>query len=596
MKSHRRTAFAWIAALALVGGIATGQEPFSTTVGNVSVGPVSASGAVQVPFIFWGGDVATFHANGGLETESGSIFDKQGLKLKLTPGDDFPAQVKDYVQGKSPFLRGTMSMLGLASEVVGKDPRTKPVVFLQLTWSAGDHMVSRESFKTLNDLKGKKIALQKGGPHIGMLNDILRTAQLKWSDIKVVWTDDVTGDNGPGEIFRKDATIDACFVVSPDMAGLTGGLDKVGLGSEGTVKGARVLVSTATSLSHSIADVYACRKDYFDAHRDVVEKFAAGYVKACEEIVAAKPIDKEHPGQIDKYKAILRQTQAIFTAKLVPTLADADGLISDCEFVGLPGNRDFFTRRPNLVGFDAKMNEALDLAVGEKYAKERVDFVNANLDYSKVQELASIAGTKLGREAPDLGTKAGETIYSFVISFEPDDDSFSVEKYRDEFEKAVGLASLYGNAIMEIRGHADPTNLVRSFIEQSVRKGVVRLQSGKYMLKDGSTLELVNTPRILELSGQLPETKDELTKGEKYFQDLSDARAKRVRDRIVEFAKSKEYPVSSGQLRPVGVGMREPVEIRLPPAKESMAKNRRVEFRLKSVSAEIHEGGEVFKF
>src|SRR5262249_34361119 len=44
---------------------------------------------LEVPFIFWGGDVATFHANGGLETTPDSLFGKQGLKLKLTPGDDF---------------------------------------------------------------------------------------------------------------------------------------------------------------------------------------------------------------------------------------------------------------------------------------------------------------------------------------------------------------------------------------------------------------------------------------------------------------------------------------------------------------------------
>ena len=129
------------------------------------------------PFIFWGGDVATFVANGGLETTKDSILARQGLNVKLTPGDDFDQQVKDYLDNKSPFLRGTLSMLGQASDKLNAKPETKPVVFLQLTWSAGDHLVGRSDFKTLNDLKGKKIALQKGGPHVGMLNDILRTAQ-----------------------------------------------------------------------------------------------------------------------------------------------------------------------------------------------------------------------------------------------------------------------------------------------------------------------------------------------------------------------------------------------------------------------------------
>src|SRR5258708_27329170 len=75
---------------------------------------------LELPFIFWGGDVAAFHANGGLETTPDSLFGKQGLKIKLVPGDDFGGQVKNYLDNKTPFLRGTMSMLGQASEDLTK--------------------------------------------------------------------------------------------------------------------------------------------------------------------------------------------------------------------------------------------------------------------------------------------------------------------------------------------------------------------------------------------------------------------------------------------------------------------------------------------
>ncbi len=266
---------------------AEAQQRFKDLLGSVSVGEVKPGTAVQVPYITWGGDVATFDANGGLTTTPESIYGKLGLKLKLVPGDDFVGQVKQYLQGESPFLRGTMRMLGQASEAVGSDPRTKPVVLLQMTWSAGDHMVSRGAVKTLNDLKGKKVALQQGGPHVGMLDDILAAASLKWSDIQVVWTDELTGPKGPAELFRKEPSVDACMVISPDMIGITGGLEGRGTGAEGTVKDAGVLISTAT-MTRSIADVYACRKDYFDANRPMIEKFVAGYLKACEEIVPLK--------------------------------------------------------------------------------------------------------------------------------------------------------------------------------------------------------------------------------------------------------------------------------------------------------------------
>ena len=96
-----------------LGNSAVSQEKFSSLVGNVSVKPVAGTTQLQVPFITWGGDMATFYANGGLQTKSGTIFQKQGLDLKLVPGDDFVQQVKDYCSGKSPFLRGTFRMMGM---------------------------------------------------------------------------------------------------------------------------------------------------------------------------------------------------------------------------------------------------------------------------------------------------------------------------------------------------------------------------------------------------------------------------------------------------------------------------------------------------
>src|SRR5689334_12910757 len=80
---------------------------------------------LQVPYIFWGGDVPTYLANGGETTQPGSPFHKQGLNVKLVRCDDFARQVADYKEGKSPFLRGTMSMLGQAAEDVAADDRSK---------------------------------------------------------------------------------------------------------------------------------------------------------------------------------------------------------------------------------------------------------------------------------------------------------------------------------------------------------------------------------------------------------------------------------------------------------------------------------------
>ena len=287
MKSHSKlftTLFSWIAIVCFSGSLMA-QERFSNLVGNVQVKNVAKGGAIEVPYILWGGDIATFLANGDLKTKPSSIFQQSGLDIQLVQGDDFVGQVKNYMQGKSPFLRGTMHMIGLAGEVVGSDPRTKPVVIMQLSWSAGDHIVARKGIRNLNDLKGKKIACQQGGPHVGLLYDSLAAAKLTNSDVQIVWTKDITGANGPAEAFRKDSSIDACCVITPDMMGLSTGLNQEGSGAEGTVAGAHVVNSTA-QMSRSIADVYAVRRDWYDANKDWVKKFVAGQLKATSQVVA----------------------------------------------------------------------------------------------------------------------------------------------------------------------------------------------------------------------------------------------------------------------------------------------------------------------
>jgi hypothetical protein len=65
--------------------------------------------------------------------------------------------------------------------------------------------------------------------------------------------------------FAADDKLDAVMAISPDALKLTSN-GTVGTGSEGSVKGAHMLLSTKTA-SRIIADVYAVRKDYFDTHR-----------------------------------------------------------------------------------------------------------------------------------------------------------------------------------------------------------------------------------------------------------------------------------------------------------------------------------------
>lgn len=604
MKANARIILTAFGLLLVFGSAGLAQEKrFQDLVGARNVGPVTQTAPLQVPFITWGGDMATFYANGGLATKPGSIYQKQGLNLKLVPGDDFVQQVRDYLAGKSPFLRGTFHMVGLASEVIGSDPRTKGVVLVQMTWSAGDHMVARAQIKTVADLKGKTIALQEGGPHVGMLDDILKSAQLTWNDIKVVWAKDLTGTpNSPAELFRKRTDVDACFVITPDMVGLCGGIGQAGSGAEGTVKGSRVLVSTA-ELSRSIADVYVCRKDFYDANKGLVTKFVAGYLKACEEVIDLKK--KYEAAGSDDYRKLLQMTQDIYGKTTIPVLEDAHGLLSDCTFVGYPGNVSFFTQQGSLHGFEAFQKSALDLAVGRGYAKERMGLFPSGLDYQSPVFLNYLTKTELERgerfraeavrsEIEQLssgGALDDRTILSFTIQFDPNQTSFTAVQYGAEFQRVVETADKFGNAVIAIRGHADPSKTLLDLVKAGLAKGVLQRSgsSGNYSYSlNGRPLDLGSTPELVRLvetgsfdgvAGNNPRETMQAAL------NLSKTRAEAVLEAISKYAESKGIKMDVTQIHPVGVGIREPF-IAKPKNMDEAKQNMRVEFRVVRVPAE----------
>jgi outer membrane protein OmpA-like peptidoglycan-associated protein len=586
---------------------ANAQQRFSEAVGPVSIQAVTSTTPLIVPYIIWGGESALFYANGGLLTKPGSIMANQGLNLKLVPGDNFPQQVRDYLSGKSPLLRGTFRMIAQASEVIGRDARTKGVVFGQLTWSAGDHFVGRPNIRRISDLRGKKVAIQKGGPHVGMLYDMLQTARLSKSDVTIVWVDDLTGPNGPAERFRQDATISGCFVITPDMIGLTGGHQNTGSGAEGTIKGAYVVVSTAT-LSRSIADVYACRKDFYDPNKGLIEKFFAGYLKGVEEVIQLKKAYESRGSK--EYMALLQMMQDIYGKDVLPTLEeDAHGLIADCTFVGQPGNVAFFNDPTNTVaGFEGFNKAGLDMAVSWGFARVRHNLIPSDLNYSssaftkllgttitapvqrkRFKEETVRAEIELFNEEEVLDEK---TLISFTIQFKPNQDTFSEAEYREEFDRIVELASKYGNAAIAIKGHTDPSRTLMAAVKTGLRQGILRRTGtkGNYeYFMNGKSFSLENTENLIRLIQQ--KKFGDASDFEGPYQimraglKLSEQRGETVKQAIVVYARKKNVRIEPEQIVPVGVGIREPL-IAKPSNPAEAAKNRRVEFALIKVSAE----------
>jgi outer membrane protein OmpA-like peptidoglycan-associated protein len=619
-----KSRFALTAGLMLLAtGVARSEEPFAKAVGEVNVQPYKPTDVVQLPIITWGGDVVTAYANGGTTTAPDSIYGKFGLKLKIVNGDNFPQQVRDYLEGKSPYLRAELRMLTLASEVAAKNNR-KFTVILQETWSAGDWMVGRANFKTLNDLKpkaGKKLkgVLQKNGPHVGMVDDILKSAKATWEDVEIVWAEDLSGtDKSPLAMFQKDKTLDFCCVISPDMVTLTGGPTTVGTKQgevEGNVEGSHVVIGTPT-MSRSLADVMAVDDEYLKAHRPEVEKFIAGYLKATQEVVEGRAAyHKEAKGTEGKNYSnrVLRLAQALYGVDLIKTLEiEAAGLMDDATFVGLEGNIAFFKDKGNLSGFKPKLAGALDLVKGQGYTTDKYGFTAADLDY---QALAKLAGLKYTTPSSKPIVAAAEgaplaatdgldegTFLTFSILFDLNETDFDPSQYRAQINDLFDKASLFGKARIVVRGHSDPSNVLREMVLAGKEKGLLKKEmvpDGKGGQKEayyfkGAALDINNTrAMIASIEGGEFEggTAHNPRQALATALTLSKQRAEAVRDALIKDAKDRGISLDPKQFEIQGFGIQDPV-IPKPKPKgadglDEVRQNMRVEFRLVKSSGEV---------
>jgi ABC-type nitrate/sulfonate/bicarbonate transport system substrate-binding protein/outer membrane protein OmpA-like peptidoglycan-associated protein len=529
------------------------QSPPLKSFVKTSVQSCGVNKTLQVPLITWGGDIPTIFANGNqAKTANNSIFQKNKLDVKLVREDVFSKQVENLLTCKSPFIRGTMGMVNLAKDVTDLDPRTKLKVIYQMTWSAGgDALVVKSNIKSAKDLKGKTIAVQAYGPHVDYLAKILSNAGLTVKDVKIKWTKDLTGtQNTPVEAFRESG-IDAAMVIIPDALALSSN-GNVGTGSEDSVKGAKILLSTKTS-NRVIADVYAVRSDFFEAHKTLVSNFVYSLLKAQEEVSFIMKNEKTQD-----YAKLVRSAAEILLDS--PTaVGDTKGMYLDAEFVGYPGNEKFFANSKyprNFEKLTAEIQKAF-VGLGLLSTPSKLEWADWNFKTMKSGLKNVVAKTTPKFDAKKVeqviknkvATKTldDDVLYGVAAYFAPKQSSVPLSKYRKEFDKIIDLVATNGGAILTVEGHTDP-----SHYQKRLEKNALQV----------------------ELNGIRQGTKN-----------LSKRRANAFRDSLISYARTRGVSIDPSQITTVGHGVNNPKFPR-PKTKEQWNENRRVEFRMINVETE----------
>ncbi|MEM7315517.1 MAG: hypothetical protein AAF497_20435, partial [Planctomycetota bacterium] len=259
------------------------------------------------------------------------------------------------------------------------------------------------------------------------------------------------------------------------------------------------------------------------------------------------------------------------------------------------------TTRRGIAPLSGQLKESLDLATQWGYASSRRGFDPNDFDYRKIADLAGIEykePVKTKRfenqgESADLfldDELDNDTIVSFTISFEPNQNEFSADRYGAEFERALKGASTFGNARIVVRGHSDPTLTLRHLVQTGEAKGVIRKTGTKENRKyfyNGRPMNVNDIPALIKLieTGAFSGGDKDPMITLQAAKNLSKQRADRVRDALAAFAKSKGVNFDISQIAPVGAGIADPV-IPKPTTLAEAKENMRVEFRIVRVDAE----------
>lgn len=309
-------------------------EPMAQQI-KTSVGEVDSSSPTQVPIITWGGELVSIFANGNsLTTQENSLMAQAGLNIKLVKQDVFQEQVKDYMSGRSPYLRCTIGMCNQALDIINADPRTRPVIIHQLTWSrGGDTLVAKGKAMQVKDLKGKTIAVQAYGPHVDFMTTVLEQAGLSTNDVTLKWLPELTlhPDSPPQALTEPD--IDAAFMIIPDAFPITSGR-RVGTGEKDSIAGARMIISTMYA-RRIIADVYMVRSDYLEQYPQEVKKFVGALTRAGQQV----PKLMKDLSSDEKMQLVSAAGDILLGDK--EAIPDIEEMFYDAQFVTVEDNINF---------------------------------------------------------------------------------------------------------------------------------------------------------------------------------------------------------------------------------------------------------------
>ncbi|MDH3648917.1 MAG: ABC transporter substrate-binding protein, partial [Saprospiraceae bacterium] len=303
------------------------------------------SDVLTVQLVTWGGYAPGLYFNEGSDPSTRSRFYKDyGLKVRFVLNDNLENALNAWVADEFDVLVQTADAFPLytaPTDIAAYNPR----VIMQVDWSrGGDVIIAKRGINSINDLKGRRVAVAEPSPSQTLLITALEAAGLAYGDVQVVASSDpvvaATAFKGPD--------VDAAVVWSPFH-----------LEALRDIPGSKILITTKEQ-SHIIGDIMFAKDSYIQQNRDKIHAFYEGWMRGVAELYA-------NPSNQSKAARILGEFLGF-------PEEDAAGAMADVRWASQGDNMDFFGLNPSYRGmrgadlYDKMSNTFFQLDQAERVA------------------------------------------------------------------------------------------------------------------------------------------------------------------------------------------------------------------------------------
>ena len=301
-------------------------------------GPLGTSGnPLKVSIVSFHGYAPALVANGqSLKTESGSLFDREGLNVEFVIQDDIPTLSTIFEAGTAQCVWRTSDFWAQEQPNLRNSGHDAKAVMIVDNTRGADAIIAKDpAIRSVEDLAGKKLAMLQFTPSHGMSIDAIDNSSLSARKKQTVEYVYIAAEDGLAGVRAalESGSVDAAALWDPDLS----------LALRAT-RG-HVVYSTKTA-SNLIFDVIVCDQRVLDnpQGREAVQKLVNGWMKGVDAAKANPDQAVDALVKTEEFFTLLAKDEGKpFVKKLFDNLLWT-GVADNARILGMSGGTNHYER------------------------------------------------------------------------------------------------------------------------------------------------------------------------------------------------------------------------------------------------------------